>query len=232
VNPLLFPAVAAQGLRVRRTTEVIAPAAGPTTGTVTTGSGSPLRLAVLGESTAAGCGADTHDTGFTGHLARELAELTRRPVDWQVVGQYGATARDIRHDLLPQLSSELDVAVLLAGANDVLHRTKASRWAENLAAVIDGLAARQIVVSGIPPFEVFPALPPLLARYLAERANRLDAMSRRVCAARSHVTWLDLADLLPRRADYFASDRFHPSASGYQLWATAVADQFTAGAPV
>ncbi|UED86232.1 hypothetical protein K4G22_20220 [Streptomyces profundus] len=130
MNPLLLPVVAVQGLRVRSATEVLPPAAGPLAGRVPAGgdaasgpaSGDALRLGVLGESTAAGCGVDSHADGFPGCLARELAARTKRPVAWEVVGLHGATARRVRHRLLPQLEGRFDTVVLLAGVNDVLSR--------------------------------------------------------------------------------------------------------------
>jgi hypothetical protein len=114
MNPFLLPVIAAQGIWVRSTTEKLPPAAGPTTGTAGDASNPPVRIGVLGESTAAGCGVNTHDNGFPGALARELAARGSRSVSWEVVGQNSATARRIRHRLLPQLGRDLDVAVLLA----------------------------------------------------------------------------------------------------------------------
>jgi len=230
VNPLLLPVVAVQGMRVRAATEVLAPAAGPTSGT-TGGDTSqpPLRVAVLGESTAAGCGADTNDNAFPGRLARELATRTGRSVQWQVVGQYGATARRIRYRLLPVIGGDqLKVAVLLAGVNDVLTRRAPKEWRDDLKAIVDGLSERaeHVVVAGVPPFDVFPSLPATLGRYLAERARALDEVSRQVCRERSLTTWIGSVDILPTDdPDFFASDRFHPSAYGYRRWAQAVADR-------
>lgn len=91
VNPLLLPVVAVQGMWVRSTFTMASPAAGPTDGTVGDASGPRVRIAVVGESTAAGCGVDTQDDGFPGCLARELAARTGRPVSWEVAGQFGAT---------------------------------------------------------------------------------------------------------------------------------------------
>lgn len=231
MNPLLLPVVAVQGMRVRSSTETLPPAAGPTTGvaeaTGTTGTepaGPPVRLAVLGESTAAGCGVETHDEGFAGCLARALAARDGRRVTWEVVGQNAATSRRIRYRLLPELGKSLDVAVLLAGVNDVLGRRGPREWEADLAAIVDALAGRaeRVVVTGIPPFDVFPSLPATLGRYLAERAKALDEVSRRVCAGRPRATWLDSTDILPAGPDFFARDRFHPSATGYRRWAQAV----------
>lgn len=230
VNPLLMPIVAVQGWQMRSQTEILPPAEGPTTGTVGDGSaGTPLRVAVLGESTAAGCGVDTHDNGFPGCLAREVSDRTNRPVTWEVVGQHGATARRIRHKLLPQLGENYTLAVLLAGANDVLSRRTPAQWSDDLTAIVDDLAKRaeHVAVVGIPPFKTFPSLPGMLRRYLAENAGILDRTAQRVCADRPQVTWVDSTDVMRIDPEFFARDHFHPSVFGYLRWAQAVAHQLT-----
>lgn len=224
MNRLLLPIVAVQGMWMRSTLTMASPAAGPTCGTVGQASGPPMRIAVVGESTAAGYGADTHADGFPGCLARELAARTRRPVTWEVVGQFGATARRIRYRLLPRLGENLNVAVLLAGGNDVLTRRTPEQWADDLAAIVGGLTdrAEHVAVVGIPPFALFPSLPTTLGRYLGERASALDEVSRQVCAEQPRTTWIGSTGIPP--PNFFAHDRFHPSASGYRHWAQAVAD--------
>lgn len=200
------------------------PAAGPTSGTTGDRSGPPVRIGIVGESTAAGCGVVVHDEGFPGSLAREIAIRTGRPVSWEVVGQFGATTRRIRYRLLSQLGENLDVAVLLAGANDVLTRRTPEEWSDDLAAILDGLArrAKHVVVTGIPPFQRVPSFPGVLGRYLGERATSLDEAARRVCATRPRTTWISSTVVPP--PGFFADDRFHPSAFGYRHWAQAVAD--------
>jgi len=226
VNPLLVPIAAVQGRWMRSTIKLASPAAGPTSGTVGDPSRPPVRIAVVGESTAAGCGVDTHDHGFPGWLARELAARTRRPVTWEVVGQFGATARRIRYRLLPRLGENLNVAVLLAGANDVLTRRTPGQWRDDLAAIVGDLTGRaeQVAVAGVPPFAAFPSLPTTLGRYLAQRAGALDAVSQQVCAKQPRATWISSTDILPIGPDFFAQDCFHPSAAGYRRWAQAVAE--------
>lgn len=226
MNPLLLPVIAAQAIWVRSTTERLPPAAGPTTGTAGDPSHPPVRIGVLGESTAAGCGVDTHDNGFPGALARELAARGSRSVSWEVVGQNSATSRRIRHRLLPQLGRDLDIAVLLAGVNDTLAGRSPEQWGDDLAAIVDDLTdrARHVVVTGVPPFDVFPSLPTTLGRFLARRAGALDKISAKICAERPRATWISSTDSLPMGPDDFARDRFHPSASGYRRWAEAVAE--------
>jgi lysophospholipase L1-like esterase len=149
-----------------------------------------------------------------------------RPVKWEVVGQHGATARRIRYRLLPRLGENLNVAVLLAGANDVLTRRTPGQWGDDHAAIVDDLTdrAEHVAVTGIPPFAAFPSLPTTLGRYLAQRGGALDEISQQVCAEQPRATWISSTDILPIGPDFFAQDRFHPSAPGYRRWAQAVTD--------
>lgn len=224
MSRLLLPVAALQGLWMRSTTKPASPATGPTSGTVETPSGSPMDVVVVGESTAAGCGVELHEDGFAGSLAREISARTRRPVQWKVVGEFGATARRIRYRLLPQVGGDFHLAVLLAGGNDVMAGRSPDQWREDLSAIVDGLmeCADQVTVVGIPPFARFPSMPTALGRYLGSRAEVLDEVSRQVCASRPCVTWVTTTGAPP--TDFFGSDRFHPSAAGYRLWARMVAD--------
>jgi lysophospholipase L1-like esterase len=210
---------------MRSTIKLAPPATGPTSGTVGTTSRAPLRIAVVGESTAAGCGVDVHDNGFPGCLAREITARTQRPFQWEVVGQFGATARRIRYRLLPQVGEDLDLAVLLAGGNDVMTGREPGQWRDDLSAIVDDLMERahHVVVAGIPPFALFPSMPNTLGRYLSERAAALDEVSQRICGVRPCTTWITTTGVPP--PDFFAHDRFHPSASGYRRWAKVVADR-------
>jgi lysophospholipase L1-like esterase len=218
-----LPVAAVQGIWLRSTIKVAPPAPGPTTGRVGTTSRPALRVAVVGESTAAGCGVDSHDEGFTGSLAREIATRTQRPVEWQVAGQLGATARRIRHRLLPRLGDDLDAAVLLAGANDVMGRRSPGEWRDDLTAIVDNLMGRagHVIVAGTPPFALFPAMPATLGRYLSERAALLDEVARQVCLSRPCTTWVTMPGV--PGPEFFSGDRFHPSAAGYRTWAQVIA---------
>jgi lysophospholipase L1-like esterase len=234
MNPLRRLVVAAQGWWVHRTIHLLPPAGGPGSGLIGDSLGEPLRLAVVGESTAAGSGVTSHQDGFAGALAHGLAESTGRAVLWSVVGQFGATARRIRHRLVPQLGPRYDLVVLLAGANDVLSGRPAAEWREDLTAILDLLALRtgQTIVVGTPPFASFPSLPRTLRRHLAESGHALDEVARHVCAARADAEWMPSADdRVEVGLDFFAADGFHPSAIGYRRWADLVRERFAASCP-
>lgn len=222
MNRLLMPIVAVQGMWVRSRLRLADPATGPAGGIAGDGAGTPVHLGVVGDSTAAGCGVLTHDEGFASNLAWQIAARVGRRVAWEVEGQFGATSRRIRHRVLPRLRGDFDVAVILAGANDVLTGRGPQEFEENLAAIVADLAmrARQVVIPGIPPFALFPALPRPLGRYLAERAAVLDRVARGICEREPRATWIGTAGTPP--PDFFSHDRFHPSAAGYRRWAEMV----------
>lgn len=227
MNPLLMPLVALQGRRIRLTMDVLPEATGPTAGRTAESDDEDLRLLVVGESTAAGCGASTHDEAFSGAFARALATIHERPVRWVVHGRNGATIRRVRHRILPEIDADVDIAVLLIGVNDVLARTPLVQWRDDLAAVLAALTdrARQVVISGIPPFDSFPSLPRPLRTYLAERGRRLDDAARAMCASEPGISWISAQSLANADTVSFASDGFHPSPAGYQQWSRELADR-------
>lgn len=230
MNPLKMPLVALQGYRTRARAEVLPEAAGPLSGSTVGADEQSLRVMVVGESTAAGCGAATHDEAFAGGFSRALSRLRGRPVRWEVCGRNGATIRRVRYRMLPELASGADAAVLLIGVNDVLTRTPVAQWRDDLTAVVDALRglAERTVVAGIPPFDAFPSLPRALGTYLGERGRALDAAAQEICSTRDRVSWIGAADLDLARAladaSFFARDGFHPSPVGYQRWASGIAE--------
>lgn len=223
-NPLLLPVVVAQGIWLRATMKLASPPTGPAFGIEGASTRPPIRLAVIGESTAAGYGVDAHAEGFAASVARELAARSDRPVEWQTIGQFGATARRIRHRLIPQITAKPDFVIVLAGGNDVLARRRPDEWRSELTAILDTLSdnAEHTVISEIPRFANSPAFPSIFARFVDERATEFNEISREMCADRPAATWITCP---PPTADYFASDGLHPNRYGYGQWAEAVAGQ-------
>src|SRR4051812_4270238 len=88
-SPVVFP----QGRRLKRATPHLPDAALPWDGELA--GRDPLRLVVLGDSTAAGVGATTQLEALPGRLADALHARTDRGIRWRAVGKNGATARDV-----------------------------------------------------------------------------------------------------------------------------------------
>lgn len=226
------PVWAAQALLARRRIPRLPEAKGPQEGGAgcdTPGPpfrGAALRIAFLGESTVAGVGARTQETGLPGQTSAALARALGRPVAWSAVGRNGATfERTLRH-LVPALPAEPPAVVLVAlGVNDVIgftplraFRRHARRLLEALRAYTRGL----LVVAAVPPMARFPALPQPLRATLGLRARLLDLELQRMAAAVPGCLHVPL-DLDVRDAALMAADGFHPSERGYRAWGQALA---------
>lgn len=223
---LLAPLLVRQGRRVRRTTPRLPEAPGPRTGEIP-GLGAPVRLLVLGESTAAGVGAADHREGLAGQVAGALAAETGRPVHWRVLGRNGATAASTREALLaPADGVAADVAVVVLGVNDTLRLHSPARWTADLRQLIGMVRERcgavPVVLAGVPPMGLFPGLPQPLRGVMGLRAAVLDRAAARMAGTMEAVRHVAVP-LPPDAVDgFFCADRFHPSPAGYASWGAAL----------
>ena len=223
------PVLVVQGRRLRRDTPRLPDAAQPWHGTHP--GPDPLRLLVLGDSTAAGVGASTQREGLPGNLARELATRSGRGVEWRAVGRNGATSRDLVTDYLDDATTgPVDIAFLSIGANDALGLRPRGAFRRDIQTVLARLrqVSPLVLVSSLPAFSRFELLPNPLRWNLYLHSMSLED------AARGVVAGLDGVHMSPPPPPYtegfFARDLFHPSESGYRDWARfAVDDAVAAG---
>lgn len=223
---LLAPVLVWQGRRVRATTPRLPEAGGPRTGEVG-GAGAAVGLLVLGESTAAGVGAEDHPRGLAGQVARTLAAETGRGVRWRVLARNGATAAITRDELLaPADAVAADVAVVVLGVNDTLRLHSPGRWTRDLRALIHAVRGRcgaiPVVLAAVPPMGVFPGLPQPLRGVLGLRAAVLDRAAARLAAELDAVRHVAVPLSPGAVDDFFCADRFHPSPYGYARWGDAL----------
>jgi lysophospholipase L1-like esterase len=224
---LLAPVLFFQGRRVRRVTPRLPPASGPLEGSVA--GPRPLRLLIVGESTAVGVGVPTHDAGLAGQTARALAGSTGRGVSWRVLGRSGASARHLVAEFIePAAPIEADVVIVALGVNDTISLSSVARWVNALDALLqrvrEGSRDAAVVVSGVPPMQVFPAFPAPLRHVLGLRARVLDRAAVRWAGGQVAVTHVPHPGTAPSDVpEMFCEDRFHPSALGYARWGAALA---------
>ena len=183
----------------------------------------PLRLLVIGDSTAAGTGAATQEEALPGALARELQARTGRGVIWRAVGENGATTGEFRErHLTDALARPADLVFLSLGANDALRARSAHAFARDLRVVLETLSDRlpdaRILMANLPIFIRFELLPEPTRTTLYRHSRNLERAARAVIAR--DPRWM-ITDQVPPPygPDFFASDQFHPSASGYTDWA-------------
>lgn len=214
------PMLIAQARRLRRDTPRLPDAAPPWQGTLP--GPEPLQLLVLGDSTAAGVGADTQENALPGALARELAARLGRGVHWRAVGRNGATARDLIEDYLGQATSTpADLVFLSVGANDALGIRSRAAFARDIRSIVSRLRRSNpdatIIMSSLPAFHRFELLPNPLRWNLALHSRSLEDAARAIMTATPNATMSPKPP--PYTAGFFASDLFHPSAQGYRDWA-------------
>ncbi len=218
----LIPLLAVQALWVAARAARLPEAAGPRQGRL--GAGPPLRLLVLGDSSAAGVGVPSQDQALAGRLAARLSDRFR--VDWALLARTGATARSARALLSAQPFGRFDVAVIALGVNDAKNGVSVARWRRDYASLLDTLAGRcgvsLVCASGVPPLDRFPLLPRPLRGVLGHRAARLDAALADLARKRGGVIHLPVGDALDPAG--MAPDGFHPGPVIYDDWARRIAE--------
>lgn len=188
-----------------------------------------LRLLVLGDSIAAGLGAERRKETFGARLAIRLAKATHRPVRLRTEAVVGSESSDLSAQLARlEHGFRADVAVIVVGGNDVTHRVPVSTSVRHLVEALDDLRDRGIpaVVCTCPDLSALRAVPQPL-RTLGGLASRQLAAAQRQAAVQRGAHAVSLgrvmgAHFVTDPDDMFSVDRFHPSALGYRRTAKAV----------
>lgn len=234
---LLAPVVLRQARRLREDVPRLAEAHGAKDGLVpgatagggsTAGSPHPLRLLVVGDSTAMGTGVGVLEDALPGRLARLLASTRAGAsgVAWRAVGRSGATSTEVLADFADAATAaHFDLAVVLVGWNDALRLRSGREFARGLGGLLERLRAgspdARLAVVAPPDFAHFAVLPNPLRWALGRHALGLTRTSARVARRHDAVSAPGFAPGLHGRT--LASDRFHPDALGYQQLAEGIA---------
>jgi lysophospholipase L1-like esterase len=216
----LAPLLVAQALYARWRVPRLPEAAGPREGVV--GSGAPIALWIIGDSSAAGVGVANQGDALAGALAPILASEAGAAVRWRLFARSGINSAQAL-DLLAESARDAtaDVAVVVTGVNDVVDRVAPPAAVAARARIVAVLRSRHrvrhVVFTPVPPMHRFGGLPQPL-RWIAG----LDAAAhQRALAAwaqgRPGVTCPD--DPLPLDDPaLLARDGFHPAAPLYRRW--------------
>lgn len=202
------------------------------------GIGDPIELVVLGDSSAAGLGAQAPAETPGAIVASGLAAVSGRPVRLSNVAVSGSesTALSGQLERLLERVPNPDVALVMVGANDVTHRIKPAVAVRSLDAAVRGLRERgcQVVVGTCPDLgSLEPVAQPLKA--LARRWSREHAAAQTIAVVEAGGRTVSLGDILgpefsARPRELFSADRFHPSAAGYARAAAALLPSICAAA--
>lgn len=191
--------------------------------------GEPVDLLVLGDSIAAGLGAERPKHTLGGRLARGIAAEAGRSVRLRTAAVVGSESSALAGQLasLPA-TYRPDVAVVVVGGNDVTHRVPVAESVRHLGAAVDELRGRgaEVVVGTCPDLGALRPVPQPL-RALGSRASRQLAEAQRAVALERGARVVSLAHVvgpffITNPEEMFSLDRFHPSAHGYKRTAKAM----------
>ena len=190
--------------------------------------GTSFRLAVLGDSGAAGLGADEPEDTPGAVIARELAAAVGRPVLLTNSATVGAQTRDLSWQVDRIAAVRPHVAVIMVGANDLTHSVRPQLSVRLLGEAVARLreVGCEVVVGTCPDLGTVKPLAMPLRQY-ARRMSRELAAAQKIAVLANGGRAVQLGELLGERFDsdpelYFSADRFHPSAAGYAACAHAL----------
>lgn len=213
-----------QSRSARRVVELRSPILGPPTGDGVYGDfpGRPINVALLGDSSAVGVGVDSTNETPGVLIVSALSELAARPVNFTRLAWIGAESRDldIQVSLALDETPDLDLAIIMIGANDVTSRTRPSVSVRFLSQAVTRLRETgcEVVVATCPDLgTIRPVRQPL--RFIARRWSRQLAALQTVAVVKAGGRTVSLGAILgptfDREPSMFSADEFHPSAEGY-----------------
>lgn len=187
--------------------------------------GPAVRIALIGDSSAAGYGVERVEETPGALLASGVSRHADRRVYLKSVSVVGARSSDLKAQVDRALPVEPDVAVILIGGNDVTGTVLPRHSVRYLSEAVRRLraAGTEVVVGTCPDLGTVQPIAPPLKQFAR-------AWSRRIAAAQTIATLeeggrtVSLASILGPEFEaaphlLFGPDKFHPSAEGYRALA-------------
>ena len=184
--------------------------------------GPAIKVALLGDSSAAGYGVDRVEATPGALLASGLAERANRRVHLREFAMIGAKSSDLAGQIDRAMLLTPDVVVILIGANDVTHTVLPSASVRHLSEGVRRLreADIMVVVGTCPDLgTIKPIAPPL--KQVARAWSRRLAAAQTIAVLQEGGRTVSLGSVLGPEfaaapALLFGPDQFHPSADGYR----------------
>ncbi|MEO5651914.1 MAG: SGNH/GDSL hydrolase family protein [Marmoricola sp.] len=184
--------------------------------------GPAIKLALLGDSSAAGYGVRTVEETPGAWLGSGVAERANRRVNVREYAVVGAQSSDLDAQISSALLLEPDVAVILIGANDVTHSVRPAVSVRHLSAAVRRLveAGVAVVVGTCPDLGTISPIP-IPLRQVARTWSRKLAAAQTIAVVEAGGRTVSLGSILGPEfaaapALLFGPDQFHPSAAGYE----------------
>jgi len=224
ISWLLVPIALFKGLSVRKTVPRLPPPRGRPKGQIGEGK-AETRLLIIGDSSAAGVGAERIEDTLGSQLAALMHETTGNPVAWRNAGANSATAAQVRDYVVPHIEERNFTHVIIAvGTNDAKNFKTRSAFKKGFGGLLYAIHTRwpdaEVFWSPVVAMSDVPALPSSLGLILGLRVQIINATGAQLCRERNATA----IDPLPVEGPGgFAIDGFHANALGYKHWAQHIA---------
>lgn len=220
----LIPALVIQGHYVKKNIITLPEPEGEREGV--RGQGPALSILIVGDSAAAGVGVEHQDDALTGAILSALEhDFT---VTWKLQAKTGDTTSKVTRSIDTLSSQHYDVVVTSVGVNDVTKLMPADVWIKKqekfYARLEEKFSPNLIIAAGVPPMNMFPALPNPLAWLFGQYAKKMNQQLANFVQKKTNMDWIeyDVAQYKKLNLE-MAKDGFHPSKEIYALWGQNVA---------
>ncbi|MCP4317113.1 MAG: SGNH/GDSL hydrolase family protein [Hyphomicrobiales bacterium] len=222
---LLLPVALVQGLRMRARTPRLLPPDGRPFGQFGSAPEPAYRILVVGDSSAAGVGADDVRETVGCQIAHILNEQTGAMVSWRNAGANSAISEEVRDHVVPNLERlPYTHIILTVGTNDMKNFLTARRFKNGFGGLLYALKAKwpqaTIIWSPMIDMRMVPGLPTALSHILQMRAKIINRVGHRLCRERYAIA---APQLVPVDKSGFSADGFHACGIGYRYWAELLA---------
>lgn len=224
---VLAPVLWIQNRSVRRQTPLLPEALGPRYGQ--SGNGPIIKILIAGDSGAAGVGVQSQEQGLGGQIARQLGD--HWTVQWELLAVSGLDSPGLAQLLSKAVTAKFDVVILSVGVNDataLLSPNKWLQWQHQLAQLAqERFHPRLLVHSAMPPMRGLTALPQPLRWFMGCWTTQMNG-----CLERWLVDDCTRVMTAPFQGDIdpcLATDGFHPSEHGYNVWASEFSRKIKSG---
>lgn len=222
----LIPSLIIQGNAVKKNTLRLPEPEGNRQGMI--GTGKSLSILILGDSAAAGVGVEIQEDALLGAVLNQLKDQYQ--ISYMLEAKTGHTTGQVIKTAKDMSAQHFDVVITSVGVNDITKLTPPENWIQKqqqlYAEINQKFTPELIIAAGVPPMNMFPALPNPLAWLFGQYAKGMNKTLGKFVQKQANMQWIeyDLARFKSLNLE-MAADGFHPSKEIYALWGEQVADK-------
>lgn len=180
----------------------------------------------LGDSLTSGVGLEKYEDSYPYLLAQKIAESKGEMITLKNFSYPGArTSHLITTQMSSAISAEPDMITLLIGTNDVHGNISSDKFKKNYDYILEKLSTStkaEIYILGLPNVGTDKLLWPPYNYYFRQKTSDYNTIIKEL-ATKYGLVYIDLEKVtleeFNKNNKYYASDLFHPSSLGYDIWA-------------